>query len=156
MPSSETLDVIANAYNPLLALISLLFSFVGVFKSQWKQTGLRLLALAVVACVAYGFQFLDGYLNIWPTFGLDYSTHTAVALGFAIFLSVNARKLKTLWSGFFVGYVLLVLYQRYHTSSDIATTGIVVGIPIFAIVRYVYSLSRTNAANPTPNPDGQN
>lgn len=156
MPSYDTLDVIADLYNPLLALISLLFSVAGLFKAQWKLTGLRLLAFAVVAFIAYGFQLLDHYLNIWPTFGLDYSTHTAVALGLTIFLSLNLRKLTILWIGLFVGYVLLMLYQRYHTIADIATTGVVVGIPIFAVVSYVYSLSCTNAANPILNPNAQN
>jgi hypothetical protein len=115
-----------------------------------------LVAFAVVAFVAYGFMFLDRRLNIWPAFGLDYSTHTAIALGLVIFLSFNMRKLVTFWIGSLVSYVLLMWYQRYHTIADIATTGVAVGIPIGLIMTYLYWSGRTNAANPTLNADAQN
>jgi hypothetical protein len=140
MPSYEMLDAIADSYNPLLALISLIFIAASLFKAQWKLAGLRLIAFAVVVFIAYGLMFLDRSLNIWPAFGWDYSTHGAVAIGLVIFLCLNARKAAILWIGSFIGYVLLMLYQGYHTIADIATTIIAVGIPIELIMGYLYGL----------------
>ena len=130
MPSFETLDAIADAYNPLLACISLLVIAARLFRAQWKRTGLGVAGFGGVAAVAYGLMFLDRYLNLWPALGLDYSTHTATALGLVILLSFEARKLVPLWVGSLACYVLLMLYQRYHTVTDIMTTAIVVGIPL--------------------------
>ncbi len=138
MLSYETLDAIADSYNPLLALISLALIATGLWKAQWKLARVRILAFAVAALVAYGFMLLDGYLNIWSAFSLDYSTHTAVSLGLIIFLSFNAPKLIAVWVVSFISYVLLMLYQRYHTISDIATTSVVVGVPIAWAFTYLY------------------
>jgi hypothetical protein len=146
MLSYETLDVIADSYNPSLALMSLAFVAAGVCKAQWKLAGVRILAFAVVVLVAYGLMFLDRHLNIWAAFSLDYSTHTAVSLGLVIFLSYNSPRLAVVWIGSFVSYVLLMLYQRYHTISDVATTSLAVGVPVGLIMACLYKLK---AANPT-------
>jgi hypothetical protein len=106
MPGYETLDAIADSYNPSLALIA-----AGLPRAQWRLAGMRALAVAIVASVAYGLMFLD-------------------------------RRLIVLWIGSFAGYVLLMLYQRYHGISDIATTGAVVGVPVALAIAYLYR--RTN------------
>jgi hypothetical protein len=129
VPSYETLDAIADAYNPLLALVSLLLIAARVFKAKWKLAGVGMAGFMTVALVAYGLMFLDRHLGIWPAFGLDYSTHTATALGLVILLSIEARRLATLWSISFICYVLLMLYQRYHTVADVVTTAVAVSFP---------------------------
>lgn len=130
MFSYETLDAIADSYNPALALVSLAFIAAGVFRVQWRLAVLRLSAFIVIVLVAYGLMFLDRRFNIWPSFGLDYSTHTAVALGLVLFLSFSAPRWAVIWICSFISYMLLMLYQRYHTIADIATTGLAVGVPM--------------------------
>lgn len=138
MLSYETLDTIADSYTPLLALISLALIVACLCRAQWRLAGLKIWALGVIALIAYGFMFLDNRLNIWSTFKLDYSTHTAVSLGLIIFLCFNASRLLAVWVVSFIGYALLMLYQGYHTIADIVTTGIVVGFPIAWIMTYLY------------------
>lgn len=143
MPSYETLDAIADAYNPLLALISLLLIAARLFKAQWKPAGRGMAGFIAVALVAYGLMFLDRFLGIWPAFGLDYSTHTATSLGLVLLLSLEARKLATLWAVSLACYFILMVYQRYHTVSDIVTTTLAVGIPLGLILLYLNRLGRT-------------
>lgn len=98
---------------------------------------IRLVAFAVVVFVAYGLMFFDGRFKVWLAFGLDYSTHTAVAIGLVTLLIFNAPRLTILWISSLTGYVLLMLHQQYHTVSDIVTTGIVVSIPIALVLTYL-------------------
>lgn len=130
MFSYETLDAIADSYNPALALASLAFIAASVFRAQWRLAVSRLSAFSAIVFIAYGLMFLDRSFNIWLTFGLDYSTHTAVAIGLVLFLLFNAPRSAALWVCSFISYVLLMLYQHYHTITDIATTGLAVGVPM--------------------------
>jgi hypothetical protein len=148
MPSYEALDAIADSYVPALALISLAFIAAGLLRARWKLAGTRALAFAIVALVAYGLMFLDRRWEAWSALGLDYSTHTAVSLGLVIFLSFSAPRWIVLWIGSFVAYVLLMLYQGYHSISDIATTGVVVGIPVALAVGCLYKSTGTLRTRP--------
>jgi hypothetical protein len=124
----ETLDAIADAYTPLLALGGLVLLLHPLLKRQWQVLGTRMTRLAAGMLVAYGLMFLDNRLQIWPAVGMDYSTHTAVALVLVMFISAHAP--KTRWPCWvsLLAYALLMLYQRYHTVPDIVTTAAVVGM----------------------------
>jgi hypothetical protein len=80
---------------------------------------------------------LNAYLNIWSFFYLDYSTHTAVSLGLIIFFYFNARRLAIVWIGSFILYLMLMLYQQYHTIADILVTGVAVGFPVWWHISYL-------------------
>jgi hypothetical protein len=138
MPSYETLDSIADAYIPLLAILSLLLIAISAFKYRWRVAGLQIMAIALILLIAYGLMFLDIRLQIWPAFGLDYSTHNAVALTLVAFLSFNKPNWLFLWLGTLIGYLLLMLYQRYHTFSDIAVTSTVVLVPVWLVLAFIY------------------
>lgn len=128
MSSYETLDAIADAYTPLLALAGFALLLRPLFALRWQVLGIRLSRLAAGALVAYGLMFVDNRLLLWPAMGLDYSTHTAVALVLVMFLSAHmARARRLCWISLFA-YALLMLYQRYHTIADIVTTAAVVGM----------------------------
>ena len=137
MFSYETLDKIADAYTPMLTIVSLAFIIVSVIKAQWRTAGLRLLTVTVILAIAYGLMFLDGRFNIWRTFGLDYSTHTAVALVLVAFLAATQPKLTIFWIGSLIAYALLMLYQGYHTISDIAVTAAVVVAPAWLVIAHL-------------------
>lgn len=134
MLSYETLDAVADAYTPLLALLAFGMVVSGLWLAQWKLSAIRSLSLVGITFIAYGLMMLDAYLNIWSFFSLDYSTHTAVSLGLLIFLYFNARRLAIVWTGSFVLYLILMLYQQYHTIADIFVTGVVVGFPVWWLI----------------------
>lgn len=145
MPSYETLDAIADAYIPSLAIISLILITAKLFTKQWKAAGIEITAFIVVALIAYGFMFLDRAMKIWPAFGLDYSTHTATALGLVMLLSFSMRKSAPFWISTLIAYILLMLYQRYHTVADIVTTAILVGIPFGLILSFIFRPQRSDS-----------
>jgi hypothetical protein len=111
---------------------------IAAFKSQWRLAGLRLLAVTLTLSIAYGLMFFDGWFNIWSTFGHDYSTHTAVSLALVAFLITDKPSFAALWLGSFAAYVLLMLYQGYHTIADIAVTGVIAMVPIGFTLAHVY------------------
>lgn len=134
MPDYETLDVIADAYTPLLALGCIGFLLQPLAKLHLRLLVTRMARIFAGALVAYGLMFLDHWLQPWPAMGLDYSTHTAVALVLVMFLSTHSRQTRWVWPASLVGYALLMMYQRYHTLADIVTTAIVVGLLYLPVV----------------------
>lgn len=138
MPDYETLDTIADAYIPGLALFSLIAIAISAMQGRWEMAALRLLTILVFTVIAYGLMFIDFWLGLWPAFALDYSTHTAVSLVLVMFLSVINKNLAVFWLFSFIAYVLLMLYQQYHTLADIVTTAVAVIVPTWTAATYLY------------------
>lgn len=137
MPSYETLDAIADSYNPLLLVISIGVIGIALYTRRWRLASMMALTIVVGAAIAYGVEYFDRALQIWSRFGLDYSTHTATAVVLVVFLSMNARRLIVLWIGSLLAYFSLMLYQRYHTVGDILTTLLAVLVPVMLSTWYL-------------------
>ena len=131
----ETLDTIADAYIPALAIFGLLTTaFVSSDSRSWVKTVFyRLTFLSIFLGVAYGFMFLDNAYDIWPKLRLDYSTHAAVSFVLVLFLGLLIPKLFPLWTTSLVAYYGLMLYQEYHSLTDIVSTTFVVAVAITII-----------------------
>lgn len=142
MPSYATLDAIADAYTPLLALACLVLLLRPLRARRWRVLGIRAASLAAGAFVAYGLMFVDNRLEIWPIAQLDYSTHTAVALVLAIFLSRYGSASRVMCWVSLCAYGLLMLYQRYHSLADILTTAIVVSVLYLRVDMLIHRLAR--------------
>jgi hypothetical protein len=135
MPDYETLDAIADAYIPSLGLIWLAVSLAAFAARSWRLGGWRLLLGLSGLAVGYAVMFLDEALGIWPRLGLDYSTHTALAIAF---VAVNGRllpRLWALWGASLAAYMGLMLYQEYHSALDVLTTAAVVAPAVFVLHR---------------------
>jgi len=122
---------IADIYNPLLLVISIALSiYWGIkFKSA------RGLMLVISAVVVYSLMFLDLNFKIWPSFGLDYSTHTATALAMCFFIGATLKKvwINILLLASLLAYGELMVILNYHSWLDIFSTGIVVGLVLYFI-----------------------
>ena len=135
----QTLDIIADAYTPLLAILSVAVIAGCAFHRRWKLACLNFSLLLAGAVISYGLMYLDRTLHLWLSVGLDYSTHTAVALVLVVMLTLTLPRYTLLWSLSFLSYLLLMLYQQYHSLSDIISTAFAVGIFLFpALVLYRY------------------
>ena len=126
MLSYSMLDTIADAYVPALALFSLLWVSKSVFIQEWKSAVGQVCLLSYVLVVAYGWMLIDNRFGIWPSYGHDYSTHTAVALGLACFLLCMPKPQWQLILFSLASYGLLMFYQQYHTVADMVSTSVVV------------------------------
>ncbi|MBP0639335.1 hypothetical protein [Cupriavidus sp. AcVe19-6a] len=131
MLSYQALDRIADSHNPVLGAIWIVLALIPLLTRQWRLASAR--AGLGVACllIAYGFMWIDGALHIWSRAGLDYSTHTAVAVALIATIGAISCRVGALAVVMFCLYVPLMLHQRYHTVVDVASTVLAVGIPVF-------------------------
>lgn len=102
--SYENLDIIADAYIPLLALITLIFLFTPLKdpNGSFAIIGYKSLRLFTLIVCVYFFMFLDGDFSIFTYFGLDYSTHTALLLALISFIVWINKKLRLYLSVIFL------------------------------------------------------
>lgn len=128
MPDYDTLDNIADAFIPIIFGISLIILVYTLFGGHRKLFYHQAILLLAGAIVAYGLMAIDAQFEFWPTLGLDYSTHTAVALVLTVFLCATLQKKLSLLLVLFLSYLLLMLYQKYHSFADIITTIVVVSL----------------------------
>jgi len=126
MLTFDQLDFIADLYIPVLVLISLyflvkMFCLKFIFKAL-VQTALMGGAVVFIYCL----MFVDRYFLIWESLGLDYSTHTALALVFIVFLALKGFRLMLFVLLSMLLYAGLMVYQDYHSVLDIVSTGMAV------------------------------
>jgi hypothetical protein len=145
MPSYETLDAIADSYNPLLLVAAVVVLGLALWKKEWRLAGVRVLGIGIVLGVTYGLRFLESTFGWWGTRGLDYSTHTALSVSFVVFLTITTRKLAAFWIGSLLAYFALMLYQKYHTLADILSTSLVVIVPVLVGCWYLRSAGQQRA-----------
>jgi len=144
MPSFETLDLIADLYVPILALLALASLLKTAFMSRWRMLGTHAAMVLLGLLTAYGLMFVDIHLQLWPILELDYSTHTAVAVVMVIFLIIAVKKYSLIWTGSFGGYILLMLYQGYHSIADVLTTAVAVALLVLPAVFLFYKNTRAS------------
>ncbi len=139
MFSYATLDTIADAYIPLLGGLSLGFVAAPLIRGAWRLARGRLAMVFSGLVCAYGLLLIDNQFGTWASFGMDFSTHSAVALVLIMFLMFCATRLSLLWLISLAAYALLMLYQGYHTLADIVTTSLVVvtaALPAMATINW--------------------
>ncbi|HWV16581.1 MAG TPA: hypothetical protein VN030_14200 [Cellvibrio sp.] len=124
----QTLDTIADAYIPLLLLIALLTMAIRSAKNKSTiAANLQILGSLLLLCAgAYGLMFIDQRLGLWPSVGLDYSTHTAIAVVLVYVLLLLFPGARLFTGASLAIYAGLMIYQGYHSLSDILSTGIVI------------------------------
>jgi hypothetical protein len=131
----DLLAQVADCYTPLLLLIAL----INVVRNWSAGNKLYGVSLLYATFVVYFWMFIDARFQLWSTFGLDYSTHTAAAFALAVLIGINKRRRYQLALAVsLIGYGCLMDILDYHSWSDMAGTLCVVAaslIPVFYIGR---------------------
>lgn len=128
MLTYQTLDLIADAYIPFLLMCVLLC---GGYRTAASREPLRsgvyqLSQLLLNVSAVYAMGYIDQKLLLWPSWGLDYSTHTALAIA----LCVRFWRCSPWWQARFIcfaslaSYAALMRYQQYHTWADMLITAL--------------------------------
>jgi hypothetical protein len=107
------LAIIADLYTPLLIFFWLFYLYRGA-ATRGAEIKVLLLSLLLV----YTVMLLDNYFNIWPIWGLDYSTHSAVALVFVVHLRWRNKILRLLAPLSLLVYCCLMRLLNYHSFTD--------------------------------------
>lgn len=131
----DQLDLIADSYIPLLFITSSLVLGAKVFKFGFKRSLTELGTLILAVILVYLIMAFDNVVSLWPFFNLDYSTHTALSLVFVMYLAAKSMSGFILSILSFVLYALLMVYQQYHTITDIVSTAVVLA-PIIGGLMY--------------------
>lgn len=122
----QQLDVIADSYIPILGTLSLLWSVIKGCRSGIRSAFIDVVTMFLSVIYIYTLMFADKYLAAFSSIGLDYSTHTALALVFVVTLSFIGKTVRFITIISMLLYCLLMLYQGYHTVADIMLTGLLV------------------------------
>jgi hypothetical protein len=130
----EKLDRIADLVTPALALAALILPWQPIYSrsvAAWRRIACAILSVAV----AYAGMYLDKFTGAWPAMSLDYSTHSAVCVALLAPLATLSRRwtVAAVLIGF--AYAALMIYQRYHTSADILSTAVPIGLASWGIWR---------------------
>jgi len=146
----DKLDVIADSYIPIIFLYSIYKIIVYTIKSK-SEGAIKLIQLTTLISVVYIVQSIDNKYQIWLSYTHDYSTHTAFSLAIVYFYIYSDLKSKLIITASFLCYLLLMLYQKYHTITDILTT-IAILSPAMYYISYYAKKQLTRRSNGTNNP----
>lgn len=137
--SYETLDTIADVYIPLLLGIFIVAVLAELYKSwpRYQSAVAHVYWLTGLLVVSYGIMFFDNATHLWPSFGLDYSTHTAVSLSLVLALCVLFSPHWVIIIVSMLAYCALMMYQEYHSFMDIFSTSLVILIFAFGIYKFI-------------------
>jgi hypothetical protein len=130
-----TLDLIADAHNPLVLLVALLGAAAPAAGRNWRLAGARLGALALLVALVYLLRWLDRLLdpaNAWPA---GYSTHSALALVAAACVAAFLPRLRWPAAALLLAYLTLVRWQGYHSVADIALSLVLLAPACWLILR---------------------
>lgn len=109
--------IIADLYIPLLIFTWLFYLYQ---EAAIRRAEIKILLLSLL--LVYTVMFLDNYFNIWPIWGLDYSTHSAVALIFVVNLTWRNKTLQLLVPLSLLVYCCLMRKLNYHSFADTLIT----------------------------------
>ena len=120
----QQLDAIADSYIPLLGILTLVWLLTKASRLGIKSALIETVTTSLGVMYIYALMFLDAYFTAYASIGLDYSTHTALALVFVTTLAFIGKQVRRITVISMVCYCLLMLYQGYHTLADMALTSL--------------------------------
>jgi len=123
--------IIADLYTPLLIFIWLFYLYTD---AAIRRAEIKVLLLSLL--LVYSLMFVDNYFNIWPIWGLDYSTHSAVALIFVVNFTGRNKILLYLAPLSLCVYLYLMRLLNYHSFADTLVTVIVL-LPVLIYPNYL-------------------
>jgi hypothetical protein len=133
--SYETLDSIADAYIPILLGLFLAGLVGKLYKNinSYRLVFVKFLYSIVLLIISYSIMFFDNATRLFPMLGLDYSTHTAVALSLVYALCLLLANRWMVFASSMLMYAGLMLYQGYHTIADVVVTAAVISLFAFGV-----------------------
>ncbi len=134
---NELLAKVADYYIPFLLLVTLGVGTLEIMRG-YRWFWAKLFASAILV---FGVMLLDYHLHIWAALGLDYSTHTALALSLVAYVGAGLQS-RAGWVFLltsFLGYLELMFYLGYHSWADMGLTVVVIGAGLALIYRLLPS-----------------
>ena len=142
--SYETLDAIADSYTPGLLLLLIAGFIVTLYKSwpNYSSVFSHVYFFMGTLLFSYGLIFIVNAFLLWPSLGLDYSTHTAVALSLVFALCTCFPSRWKFFALSMFAYAVLMVYQQYHSVSDIVSTSAAISLFSFVSFKVLFKKRR--------------
>ncbi len=136
------MDIIADLINPLLGCFIIagpliLWRVKHAHSRPWMFWGASLLAVAMV----YVLTFIDRYFQLWSKFGLNFSTHTALAVSLVTSLGILYRRSLFFLVPLLFFYIWLMLRLGYHSALDVIAAA-VISVPITLMSHWLCLMGR--------------
>ena len=109
------IEILCEAVIPVLGLLLIAAAYPGRVRVTLRR-------VAASLGWAYLLHFTDQWLDLWPRMGLDFSTHSAVAIAVGMTLAGAGRKWLIATIVLWIAYAAMMMYLGYHTGADIGTT----------------------------------
>ncbi len=122
----EQWDKLANAYIFIIGAMCVIYIFRSFFSTNFKTSSLQLLTTCLSLLFIYAIMLIDKNWQLWPTFDVQYSIKTALALVFVCYFVVHGRLSRWLAIVSMLGYIELMMYQNFYSWVDVITTAIVI------------------------------
>lgn len=122
------LALLADLYTPLFFLQSLWLAY----QNNQLRSFTRFVLLSCAGI--YTLYALDLWLEIWPAWGMDFSTHTAIIVP-PLWLISQHRRLSLIYGLLALSYLYLMIELQYHTLVDIVST-------LLFVTPWVYFVAR--------------
>ena len=121
------LDAVADSFNPLLAIVALACPFLRRPRTLRATIAYYLSTGAAIGFV-YLVQAIDNRYRLWPSLGLDYSTHSAFAASLVASMGAFNRRWVVPLVVALLLYFSLELVMRDHGILDIVTAAALAAI----------------------------
>jgi hypothetical protein len=76
----------------------------------------------------YLLKILDDRFRLWASVGLDYSTHTALAVSLGVSLAIFWPSKRLLLLASLAAYLGLIGFLGYHTLADMVSAGLLAAL----------------------------
>ncbi|MHC4953818.1 MAG: hypothetical protein ACYTGZ_08000 [Planctomycetota bacterium] len=110
------MELLCDLIIPILAVLLIIAS------GLQPRPGAVWAAVGASLAWVYLFHFGDRWLGVWEGLGLDFSTHTGVAIAVGTSLGVLGREWSAATLALWCLYAVLMVRLGYHTLPDILTT----------------------------------
>jgi len=106
------------------------------------------LSIGTAIGIVYLARFIDDRNQLWASFGLDYSTHSAFAASLAASIGAFDRRWAIPLAIAVVLYFALEIFMRYHGVMDIVSSA----VPAAIAALLLHNSSRVRTDSPrSPN-----
>jgi len=147
MTTHSVLGAIADLFNPLLAILALIIPFLRTPRTA-RSTIAYYISTGAAIGIVYLIRFVDDRNQLWASFGLDYSTHSAFAASLAASIGAFDRRWATPLALAVVLYFALEIVMRYHGILDIVSSA----VPAAIAALLLHNSSRVRTDSPrSPN-----
>jgi hypothetical protein len=126
------LGSLADSFNPLLAIVALVVPFLRRPRTG-RATIAYYLSTGAAIGIVYLVRFIDRRNQIWASFGLDYSTHSAFAASLAASIGAFDRRWAVPLALAVLLYFALEMFMRYHGVLDILSSAVPAAVAAFLL-----------------------